>query len=160
MNIGGPDMIGRRERQELALPHHWQGGGSVDHRIALSNPALVSASSEKSFSSASCPTLTWSTVRPVASDVPPNTATPDHRLETAFAEAESGRINRTIWHASRSRLALPHCSNFWSPLLQLTAPLSLNGQLQCVFEQIRRIIPIKARRCMVRCVRHLPPLLG
>jgi hypothetical protein len=33
---------------------------TVDHRFALSNPALVSAPSKKSFSSVSSPILAWS----------------------------------------------------------------------------------------------------
>ena len=63
--------------QELALPNDWQGMGSVDHRFALSNPALMSAPSKKSFSSASCPILAWRTLRSGVSDVgfvPPNTS--------------------------------------------------------------------------------------
>ena len=63
--------------QELALPHHWQGVGSVDHRFALSKPALMSAPSKKSFSSASWPILAWRVLRSGVSGlrfVPPNTS--------------------------------------------------------------------------------------
>ncbi len=50
-------VIGGRagQLQELALPHNRQGMRAVDHRFALSKPALMSAPSKKSFSSASCP---------------------------------------------------------------------------------------------------------
>src|SRR5574340_343538 len=72
-------VVGRRARlpEELTLPHDWQGMGSVDHRFALSNPALMSAPSKKSFSSASCPIFSWRTLKSGASDVglvPPNTS--------------------------------------------------------------------------------------
>jgi len=50
-------IVGRRARhaKQLALPDDRQGMSSVDHRFALSKPALMSAPSKKSFSSASCP---------------------------------------------------------------------------------------------------------
>ena len=66
-----------REFQELALPHDGQFVRSVDHRFALSNPALMSACSKKSFSSASCPIFAWRVLRSGVSDVgfvPPNTS--------------------------------------------------------------------------------------
>ena len=56
-----------REHQKLALPNNWQGVSSVDQRFALSNPALVSAPSKKSFSNANCPILAWRILRSGAS---------------------------------------------------------------------------------------------
>jgi hypothetical protein len=46
---------------------------TVDHRFALSNPALVSAPSKKSFSSVSSPILAWSDLTSIAgrTGVPP-----------------------------------------------------------------------------------------
>ena len=46
-------IVGRRasHSEQLALPDNREGVGSVDHRFALSKPALMSAW----FSSASCP---------------------------------------------------------------------------------------------------------
>ena len=56
-------IVGRgpRERQDVALPNDWQCVGSIDHRLALSNPALVSAPSQQSCSSVSCPFVACST---------------------------------------------------------------------------------------------------
>src|SRR5262252_504967 len=47
--------------QNFGLRRDRQVVGAVDHRFALSNPALVSASSKKSFSSVSSPILACST---------------------------------------------------------------------------------------------------
>jgi hypothetical protein len=44
-----------RHAEELAWLDGRQGMSSVDHRVVLSTPALVSALSKKSFSSASYP---------------------------------------------------------------------------------------------------------
>src|SRR4030088_2713724 len=46
--------------QNFHLPGDRQIVSTVDHRFALSNPALVSAPSKKSFSSVSSPILAWS----------------------------------------------------------------------------------------------------
>jgi hypothetical protein len=51
------------DAQQLGLPLDRQFGFTVDHRFALSNPALVSAPSKKSFSSVSCPILACSALR-------------------------------------------------------------------------------------------------
>ena len=52
-------VVRRRARhaEQLALPDDRQRMSSVDHRFALSKPALVSAPSKKSCSRASCPIL-------------------------------------------------------------------------------------------------------
>jgi len=41
------------DAQEFGLFAHWQRIGSINHHLALSNPALVSARSKKSFSKVS-----------------------------------------------------------------------------------------------------------
>ncbi len=46
--------------QQRRLSLHRESVGPVDHHFALSNPALVSALSKKSFSTASCPILACS----------------------------------------------------------------------------------------------------
>src|SRR5262245_22036687 len=46
--------------QQLGLARDGEVVITVDHRFALSNPALVSARSKKSFSSVSCPILACS----------------------------------------------------------------------------------------------------
>src|SRR5437764_14964056 len=65
-------QVGRRHRtwqvvdtatadaQNLRLPGYRQIVSTVDHRFALSNPALVSAPSKKSFSSVNSPILACS----------------------------------------------------------------------------------------------------
>jgi hypothetical protein len=55
---------------------------TVDHRFALSNPALVSAPSKKSFSSVSSPILAWSDFTSIAgmAGVPP----PDPKISEAL----------------------------------------------------------------------------
>src|SRR3984893_10988118 len=55
---------------------------TVDHRFALSNPALVSAPSKKSFSSVSSPILAWSYFTSIAgmAGVPP----PDPKISEAL----------------------------------------------------------------------------
>lgn len=53
-----------RQLQKLALPDTWPCVGSVNHRVALSKPALVSAPSQQSCSSVSGPSLAW---RPLSS---------------------------------------------------------------------------------------------
>ena len=72
-------VVGRRARQpeDLTLSNDGQGMGSGDHRFALSHPALLSAPSKQSCSSASCPIFAWRTLRSGMSAVglvPPNTS--------------------------------------------------------------------------------------
>ena len=67
-------------------------GGSVDHRVALSHPALMRAPSQQSCSSASGPLLAWRTLRSGASTVafvvPPHTST---------ARVSNGCVHAVIW---------------------------------------------------------------
>src|SRR6202171_6163629 len=67
--------------QNLCLPGDRQIVLTVDHRFALSNPALVSAPSKKSFSSVSSPILAWSDFTSIAgmAGVPP----PDPKISEA-----------------------------------------------------------------------------
>jgi hypothetical protein len=72
-------VIRRRasQLQQLALPYNWQGMRAIDHRFTLSKPALLSAPSKKSFSSASCPILACRVLRSGVSAVglvPPKTS--------------------------------------------------------------------------------------
>jgi hypothetical protein len=66
-----------REFQERAWPHNGQFVSSVDPRVALTNPALMSACSQQSCSRASCPIFAWRVLRSGISDVgfvPPHTS--------------------------------------------------------------------------------------
>ena len=47
------------EPQQFRLPHQRKVMGPVNHRFALSRPALVSAPDKKSFSRVSSPILAW-----------------------------------------------------------------------------------------------------
>src|SRR6218665_453236 len=63
------------DTEQLGLARDAQVMGTVDHRFALSNPALVSARSKKSFSSVSSPIWACSGPRSTggaASELPPN----------------------------------------------------------------------------------------
>src|SRR5258705_6376788 len=87
-------QVGRRHRtwqvvdtatadlQNLCLLGDRQIVLTVDHRFALSNPALVSAPSKKSFSSVSSPILAWSDFTSIAgmAGVPP----PDPKISEAL----------------------------------------------------------------------------
>src|SRR5580693_2487973 len=87
-------QVGRRHRtrqvvdaatadaQNLGLLADRQIVLTVDHRFALSNPALVSAPSKKSFSSVSSPILAWSDFTSIAgmAGVPP----PDPKISEAL----------------------------------------------------------------------------
>jgi len=82
--VGGADRLGvvvdgaAADGEQLGLPLDGQRVGAVDHRFALSSPALVSAPSKKSFSSASWPILACSAFRSTGGcagvDDPPNTS--------------------------------------------------------------------------------------
>jgi hypothetical protein len=68
---------GPGQLQQLALPPYRQWIGSVDYRVALRKPALVSTPSQQSCSRASCPILAWRVLRFGVSAVgvdPPNTS--------------------------------------------------------------------------------------
>src|SRR5208282_5352289 len=56
--------------QQLGLTGDTEVVVSVDHGFALSNPALVSACSKKSFSSVSCPILACSGTKSTAASCP------------------------------------------------------------------------------------------
>ena len=63
---GGPRQVVNQaaaHAQQAGLARDRQGVVSVDHGLALSNPALLNAHSNKSFSSASWPTLACSGAR-------------------------------------------------------------------------------------------------
>ena len=62
--------------KQLGLAHYAQGVFTVNHAKALSNPALVSALSKKSFSSANGPILACSGARSTGSGATPEPNTP------------------------------------------------------------------------------------
>src|SRR6478672_4016829 len=66
---------------------------TVDHRFALSNPALVSAPSKKSFSSVSSPILAWSDFTSTAAGAAP---LPPPRPNTSAAPPSSCAFHDVI----------------------------------------------------------------
>src|SRR3990172_3829081 len=68
---------------------------TVDHGFALSNPALVSACSKKSFSSASWPILAWSGARFTGSDRGPVS-------KISAARSSNCRFHSVIWFGCTS----------------------------------------------------------
>ena len=62
--------------QRRGLPRHGERVRPVDHRVALSRPALPSACSKKSFSSASSPKFAWSVFTPTGGSPGPPRKTP------------------------------------------------------------------------------------
>ena len=108
-----------RQLQDLALPDNRQCVGSVDHRFALNTPALVSAPSQQSCSSVSCPILAWSTLRSgsaaLARGVPPNTA----------ADAVNGCFHSEIWFGCTAKCSA-HSASVLSPRIAAKATWALN----------------------------------
>jgi hypothetical protein len=99
---------------------------AVDHRFALTKPALMSAPSKKSFSSASCPIFAWRVLRSWPSDggfVPPNMSAAHGRLRLKGSPVIASRSRHCLIPLARYLAVasvkpdnrLPHCLNFWSP---------------------------------------------
>src|SRR5664279_4505418 len=102
-----------------------QGVGAVDHRFVLSMPALMSAPSKKSFSSASCPILACSTFRSTVGSSgrgsPPN---------TSAALANNWLFQSVIWLGCTSCCCASSASVL-SPRTAASATLALNAA-ECV----------------------------
>src|SRR5476651_451304 len=80
--------------QNFRLLGDWQIVLTVDHRFALSNPALVSAPSKKSFSSVSSPILACSDFTSTAGSA---AALPPPGPNTSAAPPSSGAFHEVIW---------------------------------------------------------------
>src|SRR3954468_23650251 len=111
----------------------------VDHRLALSSPALLSAPSKKSFVSVSSPILAWRVLtstggapRSVFSD--PN---------TPAAPSRSSALQAVIWFGWTSNCCASSASVF-SPLMAARATFALKAGLW--FRRDRRVIVSPARQ--------------
>src|SRR4051794_13981844 len=100
--------IGRRNRpgqiidaapcqpQSLGLTGDRQSVLAVDHFLALTRPALVSAPSKKSFSSVSSPILAWSVFTSTAGEAGATVPLPPN---TPVAPSSSWAFHCVIWLA-------------------------------------------------------------
>src|SRR5512135_310883 len=111
--------VASTDAHQLGLPPDRQRVVAVDHRFALSMPALLSAPAKKSFSKASCPILACSSFRSTAgaaTESPPN---------TLAARSSSWCFQSLIWLGCTSCNFASSASVF-SPLMASTATLALN----------------------------------
>src|SRR3981189_1950151 len=109
--------------QNFRLPGDRQIVLAVDHRFALSNPALVSAPSKKSFSSVSSPILACSDFTSTAGGSAP---LPPPGPKTSAAPPSSCAFHDVIWFGCTS-----NCSASWasvrSPLTAARATFALKA---------------------------------
>src|SRR3954453_22931527 len=131
-------QLGRRHRprlvvhaaaaqpQQLRLPHQRQRVSAVDHRFALSCPALPSAPDKKSFSGVSSPILACNVFTSTAGAAAPAPEAPN----TSAAPPTSCAFQAVIWFACTSNCCANSASVF-SPLRAANATFALKAGL-CV----------------------------
>src|SRR5713226_2103332 len=139
-------QIGRRHRpdpvveaasaqlQERRLPGQRKLVLTVDHRFALSMPALLSAPDKKSFSSASSPILACSVFKSTAG-VASAPAAPEPN--TAAAPSSNCAFQFVIWFGCTSN-SCASSANVFSPLMAANATFALNAGVW--FRRARRVI--------------------
>src|SRR5271166_2901015 len=115
--------VAAAEPQQLRLPRQRQLMVPVDHRFALSRPALLSAPAKKSFSSVSSPILACNTRKstPGAASV---AATPGPN--NPAAPSSNCAFHAVIWFGCTSYCWARSASVF-SPLMAVSATLALNA---------------------------------
>src|SRR5690349_6806524 len=109
--------------QQLRLPHQRQRVPAVDHRFALSSPALPSAPDKKSFSSVSSPILACNVFTSTAGAVAPPEAP-----NTSAAPPTSCAFQAVIWFGCTSNCCAKSASVF-SPLRAANATFALKTGL-------------------------------
>src|SRR3954447_6100525 len=109
--------------QQLRLPHQRQRVPAVDHRFALSSPALPSAPDKKSFSSVSSPILACNVFTSTAGAVAPPKAP-----NTSAAPPTSCAFQAVIWFGCTSNCCAKSASVF-SPLRAANATFALKPGL-------------------------------
>src|SRR3982751_4137842 len=115
------------QTQQLRLPHQRQRVPAVDHRFALSSPALPSAPDKKSFSSVSSPILACNVFTSTAgADALPAAPAPN----TPAAPSVSCAFYPVIWFGCTSKCCANSASVF-SPLMAAKATFALKAGL-CV----------------------------
>src|SRR5689334_16768317 len=110
------------DAQSVRLSRDRQIVRAVDHRFALSNPALVSAPSKKSFSSVSSPILACNAFMSTAGSV----ALPPPASKTSAAPPSSCVFHWVIWFGCTSNCSAS-CTIVRSPLIAASATLALNA---------------------------------
>src|SRR4051812_48149831 len=143
--------IGRRHRsrqvvdaapadvQSLRLAAHGQTVRSVDHRLALSRPALLSAPSKKSFVRVSSPILAWRVLTSTGGAPGSVLASAPN---TPAAPSRSSPFQAVIWFGWTSNCCASSASVF-SPLMAARATFALKAGLW--FRRDRRVIVSPAR---------------
>src|SRR5882757_5455140 len=94
-----------------------------DHRLALSKPALPSATSKKSFSSVSSPILAWSDFTSIGGGLAP---VPAADPNTPAAPSWSCVFHCVIWLGCTSKCCASSATVFW-PLIAANATFALNA---------------------------------
>src|SRR3954447_25039559 len=117
---------------------------TVDHRLALRQPALLSAPNKKSFSSVSSPIFACSSFRSTGGTA--SVAGPDPK--TPAAPSCSCAFQAVIWPGCTSN-SLANSASVFSPLIAASATFALKAPL-CV-RRVRFVIlapdPRQLRRC-------------
>src|SRR4030088_1573871 len=128
-------QVGRRNRpwqvvhtatadvQSFRLPGDRQRVLADDHRLALSKPALPSATSKKSFSSVSSPILAWSDFTSTGGGLAP---APTGDPDTPAAPSWSSAFHCVIWLGCTSKCCASSATVFW-PLIAANATFALNA---------------------------------
>src|SRR3954454_1704257 len=125
--------------QSLRLAGDGQVMRSVDHRLALSSPALPSAPAKKSFVSVSSPILAWSVLTSTAGTLGSGLVADPN---TPAAPSSSSAFQAVIWFGWTSNCCASSASVF-SPLMAAKATLALEAGLW--FRRDRRVIVSPAR---------------
>src|SRR5215218_7849753 len=126
---------------------------TVDHRLALSRPALLSAPDKKSFSSVSSPILACSSFRSTGG-VTSDAAAPGPK--TPAAPSCSWAFQAVIWCGWTSK-SLANSASVFSPLIAASATFALKPGL-CV-RHARFVILAPDLRHLRRCQADTP-LIG
>src|ERR671926_1405366 len=114
------------QTQQLRLAQQWQCVPAVDHRLALSRPALPSAPDKKSFSNVSSPILACNVFTSTAGAAVPDPEAPN----TSAALPTSCAFHAVIWFGCTSNCCANSASVF-SPLMAAKATFALRAGL-CV----------------------------
>src|SRR3954471_7391513 len=112
--------------QSLRLAGDGQLVRPVDHRLALSRPALLSAPSKKSFVRVSSPILAWRVLTSTGGGAPGSVLA--SAPNTPAAPSKSSAFQAVIWFACTSNCCASSASVF-SPLMAANATFALKAGL-------------------------------
>src|SRR5271157_2451949 len=144
--------IAPAEPEQVRLPGQRQFVFAVDHRFALSRPALLSAPAKKSFSSVSSPILACRTFRSTAGVASiPETPEP----KTPAAPSNNCAFQAVIWFGCKSYWCANSASVF-SPLIAANATLALKPGAWVRRARLVMVSPV-TRHCR-RSQADFPPI--